>query len=143
MNLGVIRLRPTPRVWYSIWKEGFLLMRKLLAGIPVLALAVAFIASGQQQPQAPASFTIPAKNGAILFNHAEHVKHAKNDCKACHPDPWPQSKTAPINFRPPHSTAVSKQQSCGKCHRPQGTAFAANLPANCKKCHGTAPKAGS
>ncbi|MGE5487273.1 MAG: cytochrome c3 family protein [bacterium] len=113
-------------------------MRKMLAGIPVLALAVAFIASGQQ-PKAPASFTIPAKNGAILFDHASHGKH--DDCKSCHPDPWPQNRTAPINFRAPHSTSVSKQLSCGKCHRPQGTAFAANQPANCKKCHGTAPKA--
>lgn len=114
-------------------------MRKLLLGILALVLAMTFVMYAQTKTPPP-TITIKAANGNILFPHAKHIALEKNNCAACHPKLWPQSATAPIGFRPPHKNEEAKQTSCGACHRPGGAAFDASVPANCKKCHGTAPK---
>jgi len=114
-------------------------MRKVVLGILVLVLALSFLALAQN-PTPPQSFVIKAANGNILFPHAKHVAAENNKCATCHPKMWPMNRTAPIGFRPPHIKEEQAQTSCGTCHRPSGPAFAANVPANCKKCHGTAPK---
>ncbi len=116
-------------------------MRKLIAVLAVL-LAVTFVVYAQQTAaKGPTELVIKAKNGNILFPHAKHVATEKGDCKVCHPKLWPQSATAPIGFRPPHKNEEAKEVSCGACHRAGGPAFSASVPANCKKCHGTAKAA--
>jgi c(7)-type cytochrome triheme protein len=72
--------------------------------------------------------------GNVTFDHAGHVKHAKNDCATCHPKLWPQSATAPLNYKAAaHKTAETKKTSCAECHHPGGTAFASK--GSCNKCH--------
>jgi c(7)-type cytochrome triheme protein len=112
-------------------------MRKLLAGVPAILLALTFATQAQQKEARP-EIVIKAKNGDILFNHKKHSDLAKADCKACHDNLWPQNTTAPIGFKPPHKPLEAKKASCGACHHQGGAAFSASVPANCKKCHGTA-----
>jgi c(7)-type cytochrome triheme protein len=117
-------------------------MRKLLAGVPALLLAMTFATYAQQKKvEAPDEITIKAKNGAILFNHKKHSDTAKADCKVCHDGLWPQNNTTPIGFKAPHKPLEVKKASCGACHHQGGAAFSASVPANCKKCHGTAKTA--
>ncbi len=115
-------------------------MRKLVACIPALLLALTFVTYAQQK-KAPNEVVIKAKNGAILFSHTKHVAREKNDCKVCHDKLWPQNATAPIGFKAPHKPHEAKQESCGACHRAEGPSFSASVPANCKRCHGTAKTA--
>jgi c(7)-type cytochrome triheme protein len=100
----------------------------LFAIVPFLAgTAIA------QEKKAPAKIVFEAKNGAVTFNHASHSKLEKEDCKACHPKLFPQSR-APINFKSPmHKVAEANKTSCAACHREGGTAFA--VKGNCTKCH--------
>jgi c(7)-type cytochrome triheme protein len=84
----------------------------------------------------PDKLTFEAKPGKVLFNHAEHVKRAKNDCKTCHPALWPQKAGAPLNYKAAmHKTAEAQKTSCAACHVAGGVAFESK--GNCKKCHGT------
>ena len=83
--------------------------------------------------KAPEQIVFQSKMGNVTFNHAAHVKRAKDDCQACHDKLFPQSK-APLNFKASmHQTAESAKASCGGCHNPSGPAFASK--GNCAKCH--------
>jgi c(7)-type cytochrome triheme protein len=114
-------------------------MRKLVAGIPALLLTLTFATYAQAKKEARPEIVIKAKNGDILFNHKKHSELAKEDCKACHDNLWPQNTTAPIGFKFPHKPHETKKASCGACHHQGGTSFSASTPAtSCKKCHGTA-----
>ncbi|HET8550131.1 MAG TPA: c(7)-type cytochrome triheme domain-containing protein [Bryobacteraceae bacterium] len=108
--------------------------------IPAAVPVVAFLAASLLAQKPPDKLVFEAKNGNVAFSHADHVKRAKNDCKTCHPTLWPQSKTAPLNFKAAmHKTAEAKKTSCAAaaCHVEGGQAFV--IKGNCKKCHGTAP----
>ena len=90
--------------------------------------------------KAPDKLVFKAKTGDVAFNHAQHVKAAKNDCKTCHPTLWPQDAKAPLNYKASmHKPAEAKKTSCGACHVAGGTSFESK--GNCKKCHGTATAA--
>ncbi len=82
----------------------------------------------------PSKLVFNAKTGNVTFDHDKHVERLKGDCKSCHPKLWPQSKTAPLNYRAGmHKPAEAKKTSCGACHHPGGTAFESK--GNCNKCH--------
>lgn len=82
----------------------------------------------------PEKITFNAKPGNVTFNHAEHVKAAKNDCKACHDKLFKQSSTEPINFKAGmHKPAETAKTSCGGCHNADGPGF--KTAGNCAKCH--------
>ncbi len=86
------------------------------------------------QPKAPAKLVFSTKQGNVTFDHAAHVSRAKNDCATCHDKLFPQSKTAPLNFKASvHKTAEKAKSSCGACHTPGGVAF--DSKGNCKNCH--------
>jgi c(7)-type cytochrome triheme protein len=87
-----------------------------------------------QEKKAPATLTFKSKNGNVTFNHAAHVKREKNNCAECHPKLFPQSATAPLNFKAAmHKTAETAHTSCGFCHHPGGKSF--GVTGNCAKCH--------
>ena len=98
------------------------------------------LAQEKKKADAPAKMVFEAKNGKITFDHAAHTKRAKDDCKICHPAPWPESAKAPLNYKGTmHKAAEEKKTSCGKCHHEGGAAFAAK--GNCTgKCHNNAKK---
>jgi c(7)-type cytochrome triheme protein len=114
------------------------MLHKLIA-YPLLLSMLAFTGALAQQKQkktavTPAKLTFQAKNGNVSFNHAEHAKREKNECKTCHPAPWPQDAKAPLKWKAGmHKTAETAKTSCGVCHRPGGSAFASQ--GNCTKCH--------
>jgi c(7)-type cytochrome triheme protein len=91
-----------------------------------------------QDKKPPVKLVLPAKNGNIVFDHSAHVKHEKNNCKACHPALFAQDAKAAVGFKPPHKVEEDKMTSCGSCHRAGGSAF--ETKANCtnSKCHVTA-----
>jgi len=82
----------------------------------------------------PGTVTYQARIGAVEFDHGAHVELAGGDCLACHPGLFPMAE-APLNYSPEdrHQTAEAKQVSCAGCHRPDGSAFAAQ--GNCAQCH--------
>jgi c(7)-type cytochrome triheme protein len=87
-----------------------------------------------QEKQPPAKLVFKSKMGDVPFDHAAHVKHAKGDCKTCHPKLWPQDANAPLNYKAAmHKTAEAQKTSCGTCHHPGGASFESK--ANCNKCH--------
>jgi c(7)-type cytochrome triheme protein len=87
-----------------------------------------------QEKKAPAKLVFQAKTGNVSFNHAAHAKREKEDCKVCHDKLWPQSATAPLNFKAGmHKPAEANHTSCGFCHHPGGQAF--ETKGNCNKCH--------
>ena len=95
-----------------------------LAGLQVLG----------QDKKAPGKLTFKSKTGNVVFDHAKHVKAAKDDRKICHDKLWPQSSTAPLNYKAAiHKTAEAKHTSCGFCHHPGGGSFESK--GNCNKCH--------
>lgn len=109
-------------------------MRKMSAWILLTVLLTVGFALLAQDKKAPQKLTFTAKNGNVTFNHAAHVEAAKGDCKACHDSLFPQSATAPLNFKPAmHKTAETAKTSCGHCHTAGGTAFESK--GNCGKCH--------
>jgi c(7)-type cytochrome triheme protein len=100
----------------------------------IFLLAIAILPIAAQEKKAPDNLTFQAKMGNVTYNHAAHAKRLKDDCTACHDKLFPQSATAPLNYKAAmHKTAEAKQLSCGSCHRPQGTAFESK--GNCNKCH--------
>jgi c(7)-type cytochrome triheme protein len=104
-------------------------MRYLLSLIVISLLPIM-----AQEKKAPEKLTFQAKTGNVTYDHAAHAKRLKDDCTACHDKLFPQSATAPLNYKAAmHRTAETKQLSCGFCHRPQGTAFESR--GNCAKCH--------
>jgi c(7)-type cytochrome triheme protein len=105
---------------------------------PLAVIACVFLSTGlllvAQQKKAPDTLRFKAKNGEVSFNHAAHVKAAKDDCKACHPSQWPESATAPLNYKAAlHRTAETKKTSCASCHHQGGASFTSK--GNCAKCH--------
>jgi c(7)-type cytochrome triheme protein len=88
-----------------------------------------------QAKKAPGPLTVPSKYGAVTFDHASHVKAAKNDCKTCHDKLWPQDAKAPVKFKggAMHKDAVAAKSSCATCHVAGGTSF--EPKGNCTKCH--------
>lgn len=86
------------------------------------------------EKKTPEKLTFTTKQGNVTFNHAQHVKAAKNECKTCHDSLWPQSSTAPLKYKANlHKTAEAKHTSCGFCHHTGGGSFASK--GNCTKCH--------
>lgn len=95
---------------------------------------VAVLTLAGQPGQAPEKLTFSAKNGAVTFGHAAHVKRLAGDCKACHTKLFAESKTEPLNYKAGmHKTAEAAHTSCGGCHFSGGTAF--ETKGNCAKCH--------
>lgn len=88
-----------------------------------------------QAKKAPGKLTFDAKMGKVVFDHEQHVKAEKNDCKVCHDKLWPQDAKAPLKYKggAMHKTAETAKTSCGACHRAGGTSFEAK--GNCNKCH--------
>ncbi len=88
-----------------------------------------------QHKAAPPKLVLPAKAGAVTFDHAAHAKREKDSCKTCHPTLFAQDSKAPLAFKPPHKNEEDKKTSCGACHRAGGTAF--ETKGNCTngKCH--------
>jgi c(7)-type cytochrome triheme protein len=107
--------------------------RHLTVLLAAVLLSAGLAMLGQEKkPQDKLLFK--SKVGDVTFDHAAHVKHAKNDCKVCHDKLWPQSATAPLNYKAAlHKTAEAKHTSCGFCHHPGGGAFESK--GNCNKCH--------
>ncbi len=110
-------------------------MRRFLTALLVSCFLVGSLAMLAQDKKAPAKLTFTAKNGNVTFNHADHAKRAKEDCKVCHDKLWPQSNTAPLGWKGGvmHKTAETAHTSCGACHYASGPAFGA--AGNCAKCH--------
>ena len=105
-----------------------------LPGLLVFLLIAGGLSILGQDKKAPDKLTFKAKTGDVAFNHAEHVKRAKNDCTTCHPKLWPQSATAPLNYKAAmHKTAEAKHTSCGFCHHAGGGSFESK--GNCNRCH--------
>jgi c(7)-type cytochrome triheme protein len=103
----------------------------LLLSIPLLLAGFALMG---QEKKPPEKIVFEAKPGNVTFLHEPHVKSVKGDCKACHDSLFPQSKTAPLNFKAGmHKPAESGKTSCGHCHNPEGPAF--ETKGNCAKCH--------
>ena len=89
-----------------------------------------------QDKKAPDKIVFPTKMGAVTFDHAKHVKDAKDDCKVCHDKLWPQSAKAPLNFKAGmHVPAETKKISCGACHHTGGPAFSTKGNCTNSKCH--------
>jgi c(7)-type cytochrome triheme protein len=108
-------------------------MRTIRTSIPLL-LIVFILGVWAQDKKAPEKLTFKTKQGDVTFDHAAHVKHAKNDCTTCHPKLWPQSATAPLNYKAGiHKVAEAKHTSCGFCHHAGGGSFESK--GNCNKCH--------
>ncbi len=81
--------------------------------------------------------------GPARFDHERHVELAEGSCQTCHNEVFPLTRGL-LNYADNlHRTAEANQTSCGSCHRPTGTAFAAED--NCLQCHvdPTAQAAGS
>lgn len=108
---------------------------RIFSGILLsLVLAIGGYTSLAQEKKPPEKLTFKTKQGDVVFDHAKHLKAAKNECKTCHDKLWPQSATAPLNFKAAlHKTAEAKHTSCGSCHYPGGGSFESK--GNCNKCH--------
>ena len=108
-------------------------MRQLITALVIFCFIACGLATLAQE-KAPGKLTFTAKNGNVTFDHVKHVERAKNDCKFCHDKLWPQSKTAPLNWKAGiHKPAETSKTSCGTCHNPGGMAF--GVAGNCNKCH--------
>ena len=107
-------------------------MRYLIATILAVFLICGMVLFAQ--PKAPETLVFETKMGKVTYNHAEHVKRAKNDCATCHPKLFQQDAKAPLNYKAGmHKTAETNKTSCASCHVAGGSAFESK--ANCKKCH--------
>ncbi len=99
-----------------------------------LLLPIALFPVLAQEKKAPESLPYQTKMGKVTYNHVEHAKRVKDDCTTCHDQLFPQSATAPLNYKAAmHRTSETQKTSCGSCHRPEGTAFESK--GNCAKCH--------
>jgi c(7)-type cytochrome triheme protein len=106
--------------------------RSLLALVVAFTLSAGLLLLAHHGPEKPLVFK--SKMGDVTFDHEAHVKREKNDCKTCHPKPWPQSAKAPLNFKDAmHKKSEAEKASCAQCHHKGGSAFAAM--GSCNKCH--------
>ena len=100
----------------------------------LLALAIAAGSAALLAQKPPEKLVFPTKMGNVTFDHPAHVKRANNNCAACHDKLFPQSATAPLNYKTGiHKTAEAAKTSCGACHNPGGPSF--ETKGNCAKCH--------
>lgn len=109
-------------------------MGKAFTGfLGVLMLGGTALLSQTKTPRA--KVVLPAKNGAVTFDHSAHAKREKNDCKTCHTSLFAQDAKAAVGFKPPHKMEEDRKVSCGFCHRAGGSAF--ETKGNCAngKCH--------
>ncbi len=105
---------------------------RILAALSALFALLLFTLAAAEKP--PDKLVFKSKMGDVTFDHAAHVKRAKDDCKTCHPKLFEQSKTAPLNFKAGmHKPAETAKTSCGFCHHAGGMAF--ETKGNCKRCH--------
>lgn len=111
-------------------------MRSILATCIALAvwLALSSLGVAQAPKEGPEKLVFPAKMGQVTYLHKKHADREKGDCKVCHDKLFPQSKTAPLNFKAAmHKTAEASKTSCAGCHVEGGKAFVTK--GNCNKCH--------
>ncbi|MDX2152273.1 MAG: cytochrome c3 family protein [Bryobacteraceae bacterium] len=108
------------------------MLRKTVTLLATLTCVVFLLA---QDKKAPDKLKFAAKTGAVTFDHAQHAKAAKNDCKVCHDKLWPQDgKESPLNFKTAmHKPAEAAKTSCGACHHAGGSSFESK--GNCNRCH--------
>jgi c(7)-type cytochrome triheme protein len=118
-------------IWIGL--SNMMRFRHLSVLFAAVLLSAGLAVLGQEKkPQDKLVFK--SKMGDVPFDHAGHVKHAKNDCKACHDKLWPQDASAPLNFKAAmHKPAEAKKTSCGACHHAGGTAFESK--GHCNDCH--------
>ena len=110
-------------------------MRNLFA-YALLFTMIALTSMVAQDKKAPTKLVFAAKNGSVTYDHTAHAKREKNECKTCHPAPWPQDAKAPLNWKAAmHKTAETNKTSCGFCHRAGGPAFEAKGNCANSKCH--------
>lgn len=68
----------------------------------------------------PKSVTLPAKNGAVRFDHEAHQKRTP-DCKACHPGATPVrlagKDEAHALCQACHKAKKAGPTTCGACHK--------------------------
>ena len=115
-------------------------MQTLKVSLWMLIVALSLTLSAQSK-KAPDKLTFKAKTGDVVFDHAQHVKAAKNNCETCHDKLWPQSATAPLNYKAGlHKPAEAKHTSCGFCHHAGGGSFESK--GNCNRCHQKAASKG-
>jgi c(7)-type cytochrome triheme protein len=118
----------------SVSEQGGMKMARSFMPLSVSVLVAASILLVAQDKKPPDQLTFKTKQGNVIFHHAQHVKAAKNDCKVCHDKLWPQSSTAPLNYKAGiHKVAEAKHTSCGFCHHAGGSSFESK--GNCTKCH--------
>ncbi|MBI1897994.1 MAG: hypothetical protein HYS04_15900 [Acidobacteria bacterium] len=107
---------------------------RAFAAVLVTVLTAGITAVSEEARKPPEKLVFKAKPGDVVFDHAKHIKAAKNDCKVCHDRFWPQSAKAPLNFKAGlHKPAEAKHTSCGFCHHPGGGSFESK--GNCNRCH--------
>jgi hypothetical protein len=96
-------------------------MRRILIALTLSCLVAGSLATLAQEKKTPAKLTFTAYPGNVTFNHAEHVKRVGGECTFCHDKPWPQSSTAPLNYKwAEHNIAEGSHTSCGKCQHAGG-----------------------
>jgi c(7)-type cytochrome triheme protein len=115
-------------------------MRRILIALTLSCFVAGSLATLAQEKKTPAKLTFTAYPGNVTFNHAEHVKRVGGECTFCHNKPWPQSSTAPLNYKwAEHNIAEGSHTSCGKCQHAGshylGLKGAFGTEGNCAKCH--------
>lgn len=102
-------------------------------GAPRMA-ATAAPAAGKVAPggrRVPGPHTYPrsgASPGSVTFRHEPHLRGA-GGCAGCHPKPFEMASAPP---RP--GGGMHERAACGACHDGK-TAFAADDPDACSRCH--------
>jgi hypothetical protein len=92
-------------------------MKSLVVAVAVLFATAAFAAA----PTAPIS--LPAKPGAVTFNHS---KHASLKCTQCHKD----DKGGAIEGFNKTANKDKAHAACHECHKKEGKG-----PQKCADCH--------
>jgi Class III cytochrome C family len=95
---------------------------KLLASLFV-AFAVAFASTAGAADAPAAPITLPAKTGAVTFNHKTH---AAQKCTACHAD----EKGGKIEGLGAGANKDKAHAACLECHKKE-----AKGPQKCADCH--------
>jgi len=84
----------------------------------------------------PATVVYPNRLADVPFDHDEHIRESKGDCRACHNDSFPMEKAVlDYDADDAHQGAERAETSCATCHHPGGESFGA--VDNCTRCHKT------
>jgi hypothetical protein len=113
MTGGLVRPRSQERIHVTKFIAGLFAAVVLSAGVAVAA-------------EPPASITLPAKPGAVTFNHKAHGERVKGDCKHCH-------AAVTGGKIEGFSASVNKDKAhglCHECHKKEGKG-----PQKCADCH--------